>query len=648
MPGKRKRSENMTARIAVSKVAPANGKPLSAIAAARLRAEAAAKSTTIPETTQEPVSAPSILPLESSESEPEESEPEEQEPIVIQRDLKLCSWKNDAQDILSDTVTELTVNLKKHLTIALIGRFDLKVLRGAVNINGANIGAVTREGQKAKTYRVFVPATHPITKIRGLDGTNHVQFLSCKEAPPLAKLSPLFRDIWNVPSDVEKDRSFSIITHSSSDPLQRPLTPEQTPEEHLRAIETISSSPSPCTTLIAGPASTGKSTFARRLTNRYLTGLGKNALPVPALCYLDLDAAKPEYTPPGQISLIVVRALNLGPGFTHPLTRVAGGKAKGDVDVNETVRAHPIPADLANYEDYFRQCIEDLFLACKTLQAGDPSLPLVINTPGSMHTSRILADLVSRAKPHHIVRFTYPVTSQPPLPLPLPTPHTTTHTLPPVPPSTPQLRTPSHLSTMHTQSAFHTTSTSPQTWSPTPLSALPPYTFHYTPTLTHAPSLSALLPLTPHPIPSSSIIHALNGALIHLLLTSPPSPSTLQYTPKSQIPFFPPDATGVVPALDPRGCRLLCVGLVVGVEPGEGAVRVFVPRGVEGVLEELGRGGMVVGVLGCGGVGEWAVLEGVDGEGDREGEMPVWVQRRGVVEGMGYLNCVRRVRKFIV
>lgn len=189
-----------------------NVKPLSAIAAARLRAEAAAKSIAAPEITPEPTSTPPNLLPESPDSEPEQEESEEEEPIAIQRNFKLCNWKNNSEDILSDTKSELTVSLKKHLTIALIGSFDLKVLRGAVNINGANIGAVTRQGLKAKPYRVFVPATHPISKIRGLDGVNHIQFLSCKEPTPFTKISPLFRDIWNAGTEIEKDRSFGIVS----------------------------------------------------------------------------------------------------------------------------------------------------------------------------------------------------------------------------------------------------------------------------------------------------------------------------------------------------------------------------------------------------------------------------------------------------
>jgi polynucleotide 5'-hydroxyl-kinase GRC3/NOL9 len=190
-----------------------NEKPLSAIAAARLRAEVATKSAAIQETTLEPLPAPSSPPPENLVSEYEDSDAEP-EPVVVKRNLKLCNWRNDPKDILSDTDSELTIDLEKHTTIALIGYFTFKVLRGAVNINGANIGAVTHEGQKAVTHHAAVPATHAISKIRGLDGRNQVQFLSCREPAPFSNLNPLFTDIWNAKTRNQKPRTFSVVSYS--------------------------------------------------------------------------------------------------------------------------------------------------------------------------------------------------------------------------------------------------------------------------------------------------------------------------------------------------------------------------------------------------------------------------------------------------
>lgn len=186
-------------------------KPLSAIAAARLRAEVAAKAATIQETTLEPLAAPSSPPAEDLVSEYEESEAEP-EPAPTKRNIKLCNWQSNPRDIFVENESELSINLDKNTTIALIGHFDFRVSRGAININGANIGAVTRDGQKAKTYRACVPATQPILKIRGLDSKNHVQFGSCNDPTPFAILNPLYEDIWNTGTRGERRRTFGIVS----------------------------------------------------------------------------------------------------------------------------------------------------------------------------------------------------------------------------------------------------------------------------------------------------------------------------------------------------------------------------------------------------------------------------------------------------
>jgi len=161
-------------------------------------------------------------------SEVEESEAEP-ELAVTKRNLKLCNWQNNPRDIFIENESELSINLDKNTTIALVGHFDFRISRGAININGANIGAVTRDGQKAKTYRAYVPATQPIFKIRGLDGKNHVQFTSCEEPTPFAKLNPLYEDIWNTGSRGERRRTFGIVSTAPAyfcaiPLLNRPLT----------------------------------------------------------------------------------------------------------------------------------------------------------------------------------------------------------------------------------------------------------------------------------------------------------------------------------------------------------------------------------------------------------------------------------------
>lgn len=219
MPGKRKRGGDSA--IAASPV-----QPLSAIAAARLKAQTAATPGEDTATKDTAELAPQIqvtVPLPRSPvPEPEDSELDE-EPLVVKQNLRLCNWRNDPKNIISDTASELTVKLSKHATVALVGSFQFKVLRGAINVNGANIEVLSRRGQRDEVYTVYAPATHPVSKIRGLDGGNQVQFMNCEEPAPLAQISPMFLDIWTSRLK-ENDRPYRVVSIGILQMSKRNLT----------------------------------------------------------------------------------------------------------------------------------------------------------------------------------------------------------------------------------------------------------------------------------------------------------------------------------------------------------------------------------------------------------------------------------------
>ncbi|KAK1909983.1 hypothetical protein P3342_008155 [Pyrenophora teres f. teres] len=646
MSGKRKRAEDLGSGGATS------GKPLTAIAAARLRTEAAAKVVKTAEVALEQIAMPSSPLLQSRDSDIEEVESEE-EVVPVQHNVKLCNWRSEPQNVLSETDTELKISLSKHTTIALIGCFDFTVLRGAVNVNGANIGTVSRDGQKNRVYRAYVPATHPIFKIRGLDGTNHIQIKTCKPPAPLASISPLFKEIWNEDTRDGKNRSFRIVIHSDADVLSRPLRPEVTPEDWLRAIEDCTSTPS--ITLVTGSSSSGKSTYARRLVNRSLTGLGKTAPSVPAVCYMDLDPKKQEHAPGGQISLVVVRDLNLGPGFTHPSAIPRSKEAR-----TEIIRAHPIPTNFANYTEYYQSCVEDLFLAYKTIRSRDTSLPLVIDTPAFLYTSEveILSKLLTRFKPHNIVhihdtRATDTETSAR-LQLLQTTAsqyHGTVHGITAQKPLSAPIRTENELCAMQMQSYFHLKSSSmnageSQTlrWTPEPLSHLVPWEFCYEETAERSQDLAAFA-LYSEPVEPSSLVHALNGSIVQIIqstssIVSNPLPRTQKY----RIPYLAEsERMGMVEPLDPRLTKLVCTALIRGFNPEKRVVEVLVPKTHESLLYSLSPDRTVF-VGGCSDVPEWASLE--DAYAKKATALPLWVEKEDVIDKMGYMSTVRRVRRF--
>lgn len=178
---------------------------MSAIAAARLRAQQLQQAAAVPEVTPanpEDVSDPSEL----------EEEIAEEVKIEPQRNVQLCTWRYGKDYVCSESDEQLTVSLSKNTTITLIGCFDFTVLKGAININGANFGAKSCRNQGVSTRRAFVPSTHPISTIRGLDSENEVQFVNCDE-PPFAGLNPLFSNIWNAKSGKGRPRSFSLVSY---------------------------------------------------------------------------------------------------------------------------------------------------------------------------------------------------------------------------------------------------------------------------------------------------------------------------------------------------------------------------------------------------------------------------------------------------
>lgn len=443
------------------------------------------------------------------------------------------------------------------------------------------------------------------------------------------------------------------MTHSDTDILSRPLRPEVTPEDWLRAVEDCTGSPS--ITLVTGSSSSGKSTYARRLVNRSLTGLGKTAPSVPAVCYMDLDFRKQEYAPGGQISLVVVRELNLGPSFTHPSVIPGSREA-----TTEIIRAHPIPTNFANYAEYYQSCVEDLFLAYKSIHSRDTSLPLVIDTPDFLYTSEIeiLCKFLTRLKPHNIVVLhdTRAIDTETAARLHLLQTsasqyHGTVHDITAQKPLSVSMRTENELCAMQMQSYFHLKSSSvsadqPQTlsWTPEPLSHLIPWEFCYEDTAERCQDLAAFA-LYSEPVEPSSLLHALNGSVVQIIQTTSSAVSTsLPRTRRYGLPYLAEsERTGMMEPLDPRTTGLVCTALIRGFNSEKRVVEVLVPKTHESLLYNLSPDRTVF-VGGCCDVPEWAFLE--DAYVKEATASPVWAEREDVIDSMGYMSTVRRVRRF--
>lgn len=368
----------------------------------------------------------------------------------------------------------------------------------------------------------------------------------------------------------------------------------------------------------------------------------------------------------------MVRELNLCPTFTHPSTRPIGSNPNG----NETLRAHPIPTDLVNYMEYYQSCVEDLFLTFQALQSRDTTLSLVVDTPGFLtaSASEVLAKLIARLKPHHIVHLGALELADSENATMLNMIHTTAsqygstvHDISAQEPPTATMRSESELESMQIQSYFHSRDSSKKLgglptlcWTQEPLSHMVPWEISYQETVGRRQDFVGFAMYT-EPIEARSLVHALNGSVVHVVQSTSaviPHPYTgLPRTGKHEIPYFASDErTAMVRPLDPRTSTLVCTAIIRGFDHEKRVAQLLVPKVVEPLMYQIAPERTVL-VSGCCSMPEWAFMEeayarerttcqgkAVMSTQDTDGQP--WVMGEEYGEMMGYLNTVRRVRKF--
>lgn len=154
--------------------------------------------------------------------------------------------------------------------------------------------------------------------------------------------------------------------------------------------------------VICGPKGSGKSTFSRILTNSLL-----NVNPDPrsstrrgfdGVAFLDLDPGQPEYSPPGEISLLHLRSYNLGVPFTHPML--------SPKEASVLIRAHHI--GYVSFKDdpgHYQRCAFDLLAQYKNMLSHYPSVPLIVNCSGWIQGSgfEVLVELIRHWRFTHVV-----------------------------------------------------------------------------------------------------------------------------------------------------------------------------------------------------------------------------------------------------
>lgn len=145
--------------------------------------------------------------------------------------------------------------------------------------------------------------------------------------------------------------------------------------------------------MICGPKGSGKSTFCRILANSLLNvnpdPRSSNRRGLDGIAFLDLDPGQPEYSPPGEISLLHLRSYNFGVPFTHPMLN-----PKED---NVLIRAHHIGhVSFKDDPGHYQRCAFDLLAQYKNMLSRYPLVPLIVNCSGWIQGSgsEVLVELI--------------------------------------------------------------------------------------------------------------------------------------------------------------------------------------------------------------------------------------------------------------
>lgn len=408
------------------------------------------------------------------------------------------------------------------------------VQKGEITLLGATLTA------SKKSYMVYSPASHSLPVIRcSATDVNHAEicFQSYKSGlETLQGLSPLFGKLWNEdcgplgpdfeyllrkqkPGTYQMVRPNSHFRHHNSN-TSRQLFPSQdnppksylqpliSPPEWNATLSRIATSESPKNqiTMICGPKASGKSTFARLLTNKLLSS-NYNAKSQ-GIALLDLDPGQPEYSIPGSLSLTHIRDPNFGPPYTHPRPS----------DRGQTLRTHAISAITPSMDPtLYMACASDLYTHYRKLLSNFPKCPLIINTPGWVLGTglEILVELITKVRPTEVLYMSEEGPREVVESLKEAAKSTPLYTLPSQS-SEFTTRTAAHLRTMQYMSYFHLNPTTEGklSWNNTPLTSFRPWEIKYQ---GEGAGILGVMCYGEQP-PPSLLAETINGSLLSLVV----------------------------------------------------------------------------------------------------------------------------------
>jgi polynucleotide 5'-hydroxyl-kinase GRC3/NOL9 len=285
-------------------------------------------------------------------------------------------------------------------------------------------------------HRIYALASHSLPVIRcssDSDGAEIKLHQSDTKLRALKRLSPLFSRLCNDGSSIfikdqglegalgslkRRKSSFQIVRNrlkitermltilqlfsTGAGPQKLFVCPMTSPPEWNEMLSRLSSLESkqakPKIAMICGPKSSGKSTFTRLLTNYFLTKqISRSQKRQAGVAILDLDPGQPEFSPPGQLTLVHLLKPNFGPPYSHTVA------LKG---ARRIIRAHSIGSvSPAADPVLYSSCLRDLLRHYHELLRSIPECPLIINTPGWVLGTglELLVDIIKLARPTDVI-----------------------------------------------------------------------------------------------------------------------------------------------------------------------------------------------------------------------------------------------------
>ncbi|KAI1807422.1 hypothetical protein F4811DRAFT_505736 [Daldinia bambusicola] len=527
--------------------------------------------------------------------------------------------------------------------LVILGSYGIRVTSGEITLNGATLR------NSERVHWVDAPHCHALPVLRCPDNAS-LELLPHPVAAGLrglGRLAPQFRKLWNeidaLPNKKTRspDPTFTILYTSADGPKKTMLQDLVSPPEWNREIAKLVdlSSSKPCSFMITGPKSSGKSTFGKLLANRFVTDQSNSTRRRlhRGVAVLDLDPGQPEYCVAGQVALVLISEPVFSPSFCRPLPC-------SEVQI---VRSHALASlSPASDPELYLEAAMDLMAHYRNVLGR---YPLIINTPGWIQGTGLdlLISLITNSRPTEVL---YMSESGPTEVVETLQEFCKTTTFTTLPSQASQIssRTSAHLRSMQTMSYFHAEQQGSTAdgcwiqWNNKPLTTVPPWQISYR---RHDRGIFGIM-CYDYQTPVDLLADAINGTIVaivaveciqafrnleeHTALPSDitsdtmdidetgegpqksisPSFSSLEKntiirTPEG-IPFI--DTTNGI-TLDPKFSHSLGLGLVRGIDVENGVLQILTPLGAEKIEEVTSRGGEVVLVSGKFDTPSWAYTE---------------------------------------